>query len=98
MEEGASVFDGKLRDDRNPPKDFAVTSDVIAIDLRQDAPALEASVYCLMTRTDTGLHPLVGRMIAGVVGALHLVGAANVAIVGFDACARQDQASGTRPC
>ena len=40
-----------------------------------------------MTRTDTGLHPLVGRMIAGVVGALDLVGAADVAIVGFDALA-----------
>jgi hypothetical protein len=88
LEEGVSVIDGKLRDDHNRPKDFAVTSDVVAIDLGQDAPGLEASVYRLVTRTDAGLHPLVGGRIAGVVGALHLVDAADVAIVGFDALAR----------
>ena len=91
LEEGASVVDGELRDDRNRPKYFAMTSDVVAIDLRQDAPGLEASVYHLVTRMDTGLHPLVGGMIAGVVWALHLVSTADVAIVGLDMLARLEE-------
>ena len=87
LEEGAAIFNGELRDHRNRPKHLAVTPDVVAVDLGQDAPGLEASVYRLVTRTDAGLHPLVGGRIAGVVGALDLVGAADVAIVGFDALA-----------
>ena len=93
LEEGASVVDGELRDDRNRPEDFGMMDDVIAGWLGQDAPGLEASIYCLVTRTDACLHPLVGGRIAGVVGALHLVGAADVAIVGFDAVARLKKVS-----
>jgi hypothetical protein len=87
LEEGASVFNGELHDDHNCLEDFAMTSDVVVIDLRQDAPGLEASVYRFVTRTDMGLHPLIGGRISGVVRALHLVDAANVAIVGFNALA-----------
>jgi len=75
------------RDDCNRPKHLAVTGDVVAVDLGQDAPGLEASVYCLVMRADAGLLPLVGDGVAGVVGALNLVGGADVAIVGFDALA-----------
>jgi hypothetical protein len=59
--------------------------DEVAVDLRQDAPALETSVYRLVTRADAGLLPLVGDGVAGVVGAFYRVGGTDVAIVGFDA-------------
>ncbi len=64
-----------------------MTPDVVAVDLGQDAPGLEASVYRLVTRADVGLLPLVGDGVTGVVGAFNLVGGANVAVVGFDALA-----------
>ena len=44
LEEGASVVDGELRDDRNCPEDVAVTGDVVAIFLGQDPPVLEALI------------------------------------------------------
>jgi hypothetical protein len=76
-----------LRDDRNRPKHLAVTPDVLAVDLGQDAPGLEAAFYRLVTRADTGLLPLVGDGVIGVVGAFNLVGGADVAVVGFNALA-----------
>jgi hypothetical protein len=87
LEEGAAIFDGELRDDQNRPKHLAVMGDVVVVDLGQDAPGLEASVYRLVTRADAGLLPLVGDGVAGVVGAFYLVGGADVAVVGFDALA-----------
>ena len=87
LDEGAAVFDGELRDDRNRPKHLAVTPDVVVIDTGQNDPGLEASIYCLVTRVDAGLLPLVGDGVAGVVGALDLVGGADVAVVGFNALA-----------
>jgi hypothetical protein len=68
LEEGAAIFDGELGDDRNRPKHLTVTGDVMAADLGQDAPGLEASVYCLVTRVDTGLLLLVGDGVAGCRG------------------------------
>ncbi len=64
-----------------------MTGDVVAVDLGQDAPGLEASVYCLVTRAEEGLLPLIGGGVAGVVRAFYLVGGANIAVVGFDALA-----------
>ncbi len=61
--------------------------DVVAVDLGQDAPGLEASVYGLVKRADAGLLLLIGDGVAGIVGAFYLVGGANVAVVGFDALA-----------
>jgi hypothetical protein len=60
--------------------------DVMAVDLGQDAPGHEASVYLLVMRTDVGLLPLVGDGVARVVGAFYLVSGA-VAVAGFNALA-----------
>ncbi len=85
LEEGAAIFNGELRDDRNRPKHLAVTGDVVAVDLGQDAPGLEASVYHLVTRADAGLLPLVCNGVTGVVDG------ADVAVVGFDELARLEE-------
>ena len=87
LEEGAYVVDGELRDDCNRPEDVAVTGDVVAIFLGEDPPVLEAPIYRLVARADTCLHAEIVDRIAGVVGALDLVGAADVAVVGLNVLA-----------
>ena len=41
LEEGAAIFYGELRDDRNRPKHLAVMDDVMMVDLGQDAQVLK---------------------------------------------------------
>ena len=93
LEEGASVVDGELCDDRNCTKDLAVALDVVAVLLSEDAPDLEAPIYGLVARPHPPLHAKIGDRIAGVIGALDLVGAADVAVVGLDALARLEPVS-----
>ncbi len=65
----------------------------MTVDLGQDAPGLEAAVYCLVTRVHAGLLPLVDGGVAGVVGALDLVGSSDVAVIDFNVLARLKEAT-----
>ena len=74
LEEGASIFNGKLNDDHNCLEEFAMIH----------APGLEVTFCCLVTRTDMGLLPLASDWVAWIILELDLVGHTDIAIVTLD--------------
>jgi hypothetical protein len=61
--------------------------DVMAVHLLKDAPVLQVPVECLVTSLCRTLYPKVLCRVVVVVGALDLVSAPHVAVVGVDTLA-----------
>ena len=86
-EERLTVLYGELCDHRACPKYISVAPDVVAEDLRENAPVLQAPVDRLVARPDAALHLEVLGGVDVVLGALDLVRVPAVAIVGLDSLA-----------
>ncbi len=84
MEEQAAIVDGELHNDHNCPENLAMMCNAMAVQLQKNPPRLEAPFYHLVMRMDTGLLPLIGDEVAGVLRAIYHVGRSTIAIVGFD--------------
>jgi hypothetical protein len=86
------VLDGELCDHSARPKYIPVAPDVVAEDLGENAPVLQAPVDCLVTRPDAALHlSVLGGTIDVVLGALDFVRVPAVAVVGLDTLARLEK-------
>ncbi len=90
-EERLTVLDGELCDHRACPKYIPVAPDVVAEDLGENAPILQAPVDCLVARPDAALHLEVLGGVNVVLGALDLFCVPAVAVVGLDALARLEK-------
>jgi hypothetical protein len=84
-EERLTMLDGELSDHRAHPKNIPVALDVVAEDLGEYSPVLQAPVKRLVMRPDAALHLEVLNGVDVVLGALNLVRVPAVAVVGLDA-------------
>jgi hypothetical protein len=83
--ERLTMLNGELSDHRACPKTIPVAPDVVAEDLGEYSPVLQAPVKRLVTRPDAALHLEVLDGVVVVLGALDLVRVPAVAVVGLDA-------------
>ncbi len=83
-EERLTMLDGELSDHRARPKNIPVVPDVVAEDLGEYSPVLQAPVKRLVMRPDVALHLEVLNRVDVIFGALDLVHVPVVAIVGLN--------------
>jgi hypothetical protein len=84
-EERLTMLDGELSDHRARPKNIPVAPDVMAEDLGEYSPVLQAPVKHLVMHSDAALHLEVLNGVDIILGALDLVRVPMVAVISLDA-------------